>query len=62
MWINLSPGYLSTPFLAVSIFGSVVRGDDGPGSDLDLLVEFDECETWSRTIAIRPTTTWCGPR
>jgi predicted nucleotidyltransferase len=27
--------------LAAAVFGSAARGDDGPGSDLDLLVEFD---------------------
>jgi predicted nucleotidyltransferase len=27
---------------AVHIFGSVARGEDAPGSDLDLMVEFDE--------------------
>ncbi len=26
----------------VRIFGSVARGDEGPGSDLDFLVEFDQ--------------------
>lgn len=26
----------------VLVFGSVARGDDGPGSDVDLLVEFAE--------------------
>ncbi len=26
--------------LSVSIFGSVARGDDGPNSDIDFLVEF----------------------
>ncbi|GBE15196.1 nucleotidyltransferase domain protein [bacterium BMS3Abin14] len=27
---------------ALSLFGSVVRGEEGPGSDVDLLVEFNE--------------------
>ncbi|MEI6363605.1 MAG: nucleotidyltransferase family protein [Actinomycetes bacterium] len=27
--------------LSVFIFGSVARGDDGPDSDIDFLVEFD---------------------
>lgn len=27
---------------AVSIFGSVARGDDTPSSDIDFLVEFDD--------------------
>ena len=27
--------------LSLEIFGSVARGDAGPGSDVDLLVEFD---------------------
>ena len=26
---------------SVSVFGSVARGDDGPGSDIDFLVEFE---------------------
>jgi uncharacterized protein len=26
----------------VRLFGSVARGDDGPGSDIDLLVDFDQ--------------------
>ncbi len=28
--------------LSVSVFGSVARGDDGPGSDVDFLVEFEQ--------------------
>ena len=28
--------------LSISIFGSVARGDDGPNSDYDFLVEFAE--------------------
>ena len=27
---------------SLSLFGSVVRGEDGPGSDIDILVEFSE--------------------
>ncbi len=27
---------------SLSLFGSVVRGEDGPGSDVDILVEFNE--------------------
>ena len=27
---------------SLDIFGSVARGDSGPGSDVDLLVEFDK--------------------
>jgi predicted nucleotidyltransferase len=27
---------------AVALFGSVARGDDTPGSDIDFLVEFDK--------------------
>lgn len=27
--------------LSVSVFGSVARGDDGPDSDIDVLVEFE---------------------
>jgi predicted nucleotidyltransferase len=26
----------------IAVFGSVARGDDSPGSDIDLLVEFSE--------------------
>ncbi len=26
---------------SVAVFGSVARGDDGPGSDIDLLVDFE---------------------
>ncbi len=29
---------------SVVLFGSVARGDDGPGSDIDLLVVFDAIE------------------
>ena len=28
-------------FRRIAIYGSVARGEDGPGSDLDLLVEID---------------------
>lgn len=28
--------------LSVSVFGSVARGDDGPDSDIDFLVEFEQ--------------------
>ena len=28
--------------LTVAVFGSVARGEDGPDSDIDFLVEFDE--------------------
>lgn len=28
---------------SLAIFGSVARGEDRPGSDVDLLVEFDQC-------------------
>ena len=27
--------------LSVSVFGSVARGEEGPGSDVDFLVEFE---------------------
>lgn len=27
---------------SIALFGSVARGDDGPSSDIDFLVEFDE--------------------
>ena len=32
---------------SVSVFGSTARGEDGPGSDLDLLIEFDDDAGWS---------------
>lgn len=32
---------------SVAVFGSVARGDDGPDSDLDLLIEFHSDATWS---------------
>jgi predicted nucleotidyltransferase len=33
----------------VRVFGSVARGDDGPGSDLDLLVDMDpDCSLFDR--------------
>ena len=32
----------------VAVFGSVARGEDGPFSDLDLLIDLDEsADTWS---------------
>lgn len=34
---------------SVAIFGSVARGDEGPGSDIDFLVEF---EPYARPIEI----------
>ncbi|MBK9275267.1 MAG: nucleotidyltransferase family protein [Flavobacteriales bacterium] len=29
------------PIRSMALFGSVSRGEDGPGSDVDVLVEFD---------------------
>ena len=31
----------------LALFGSALRDDFGPGSDVDLLVTFEEGETWS---------------
>ena len=31
----------------VCVFGSVARGEEGPGSDIDLLVEFEDEADWS---------------
>lgn len=31
----------------LAVFGSVARGDGGPDSDLDLLIDFDEADDWS---------------
>lgn len=31
----------------IAVFGSVARGEAGPGSDLDLLIEFDPGADWS---------------
>jgi len=44
---------------AAAIFGSAARGDDRPGSDLDLLVVTESDETddhlWERLLDIQPT-------
>lgn len=31
----------------LALFGSVARGEDGPGSDVDVLVTFSETAEWS---------------
>lgn len=31
----------------VSVFGSTARGEAGPDSDLDLLIQFEDSATWS---------------
>jgi predicted nucleotidyltransferase len=38
--------------LQLGIFGSVARGDDHPGSDLDVLVELDE-RTFDRYMDVK---------
>ncbi|HYX97894.1 MAG TPA: helix-turn-helix domain-containing protein [Geodermatophilus sp.] len=53
----------------VRVFGSVARGTETPGSDVDLLVDLPEgmglfalgacASTWRRSWA--PTSTWCRP-
>ena len=45
-WLPVVVGCIVEKFNPVSIivFGSVVRNEDGPDSDLDLLVVFDEVE------------------
>lgn len=40
------------PIRSLSIFGSVARGDAGPESDLDVLVEFDRPVTLSMFLAL----------
>ena len=37
----------------MSVFGSVARGDDGPGSDIDFLVEFEQGATLLDLMAIQ---------
>ena len=37
----------------IVLFGSVARGDEGPDSDLDLLVVFDRIDPADRTRRIR---------
>ena len=32
---------------SVAVFGSTARGEDGPESDLDLLIEFEDDVGWS---------------
>jgi predicted nucleotidyltransferase len=40
------------PIRSLAVFGSVARGEDGPGSDLDILVEFDEPVSLSDFLAL----------
>lgn len=35
------------------VFGSVARGDDAPGSDLDLLVDFDDNASLLDEVGLR---------
>jgi predicted nucleotidyltransferase len=39
--------------LSVSVFGSVARGDDGPDSDIDFLVAFDQGASLLDLVAIQ---------
>lgn len=39
---ELTAGFARLGATNVSVFGSVARGDDRPGSDIDLLVDIDE--------------------
>jgi uncharacterized protein len=34
-----------------ALFGSVARGESGPGSDLDILIELDPALTFSLTLS-----------
>ncbi len=40
------------PIRSLALFGSVARGDAGPASDLDVLVEFDNPVTLSAFLAL----------
>src|SRR5438132_5478734 len=40
------------PIRSLAVFGSVARGEEGPGSDLDILVEFDEPVSLSDFLAL----------
>jgi hypothetical protein len=40
------------PIRSLALFGSVVRGDAGPDSDLDVLVEFERPVTLSAFLAL----------
>ena len=37
----------------IRVFGSVARGDDGPGSDIDLLVDFEPHASLLDLIALK---------
>ncbi len=41
--------------LEIILFGSVARGDDGPDSDIDLLVVFDAIESSNKRALMRTT-------
>ena len=41
--------------LEIILFGSVARGDDGPDSDIDLLVVFDAIEPSDKRALMRTT-------
>jgi hypothetical protein len=43
------------PVRSLALFGSVARGDAGPASDLDVLVEFDRPVTLSAFLALEET-------
>ena len=38
---------------ALSVFGSVARNEAGPGSDVDLLVEFDQTATFDLYLNLK---------
>ena len=38
---------------SLALFGSVVRGEDRPGSDVDMLVEFEGAATFDRYVGLR---------
>jgi predicted nucleotidyltransferase len=38
---------------SLQLFGSVVRGQAGPGSDIDILVEFEEAPTLDGFMALK---------
>ena len=38
---------------SLALFGSVVRGEDRPGSDVDMLVEFEGAATFDRYMGLR---------
>ncbi len=38
---------------SLALFGSVARGEDRPGSDIDLLVEFEKPATFDRYMELK---------